>query len=592
MTRSSPVAIPRNTPARALGVAAGILLLTRMASAAGASAPQPDAASSGHPGAELIIHHARIWTVNPKQPEAEAVAVLGGRIVAVGSEQAVSAWRGTGTRLVDAGGRRLLPGFDDAHVHFSDGGSALRAVQLNDAASRDEFVKRIAAYAARTPKGEWIRAGNWDETKWSPAELPSHRDIDAVTPDNPVAIDRYDGHAILVNSKALALAGITAATRDPPGGVIVRDAAGEPTGVLKDAATELVESRIPAQTHQQIRRTVETALAEAASHGVTSVQDMRESYADLAVYSELLREGALTVRLYAAPPIATVDDQARLGTGAAFGGPMLRIGALKMFADGSLGSRTAYFFQPFIDTPAVRGLLAADMQPLDRTRKWLLAADASHLQVCTHAIGDEGISTVLDLYQEIEKADGPRDRRWRIEHAQHMAAKDFDRFARLHVIASMQPYHAIDDGRWAEARIGHDRATRTYAFRTFLDHGVRLAFGTDWPVAPLDPMQGLYAATTRATLDGKHPDGWIPEQKLTVQEAIAAYTMGSAYAEFQEHEKGSIEPGKLADLVLLSEDVLAIPSAQLRNVRTVKTWLGGKLVYDANQAGSPKPSDQ
>ncbi|HEX3848459.1 MAG TPA: amidohydrolase [Steroidobacteraceae bacterium] len=588
MTRPSPRAQSGAAAAIPLGALAAMLLLTAAASAApAAGAPSTQraedrGAASGHPGAALIIRHARIWTVNARQPEAEAVAVLDGRVVAVGPDAAVSAWRGPETRVVDAGGRRLLPGFDDAHVHFSDGGASLRAVQLNDAASRDELVKRIAAYAAHTPKGEWILAGNWDETKWTPAELPTRHDIDAATPDNPVAIDRYDGHAILVNSKALALAGVTAATPDPPGGVIMRDAKGEPTGVLKDAATDLVEQRIPARSHQQLRRAIEAALAEAASRGVTSVQDMRESYDDLAVYSELLREGSLTVRLYAAPPIAGVDDQARLGTGAAFGGPMLRIGALKMFADGSLGSRTAYFFQPFVDTPSIRGLLAADMQPLDRTRKWLLAADASRLQVCTHAIGDEGISTVLDLYQEIEKADGPRDRRWRIEHAQHMAAKDFDRFARLHVIASMQPYHAIDDGRWAEARIGHDRATRTYAFRTFLDHGVRLAFGTDWPVAPLDPMQGLYAATTRATLDGKHPDGWIPEQKISVQEAIAAYTLGSAYAEFQEHEKGSIEPGKLADMVLLSEDVLAIPPKEIRHARVLQTWVGGKLVYDGN----------
>ena len=287
------------------------------------------------------------------------------------------------------------------------------------------------------------------------------------------------------------------------------------------------------------------------------------------------------MRVYSVPPIANVEDQARLGVGAAFGSTSLRIGALKMFADGSLGSRTAYFFQPFDDTPDNRGLLASDLQPIARTHRWLERADASRLQVCTHAIGDAGISTILDLYQDIEQKGGPRDRRWRIEHAQHMAAKDFERFARLHVIASMQPYHAIDDGRWAEGRIGRDRSSRTYAFRTFLDHGVRLAFGTDWPVAPLDPMLTLYAATTRATLDGKHPGGWFPEQKLSIQETIAIYTLGSAYAEFQEREKGSIEPGKLADLVLLCEDVLVMPAAAIRNVRVLKTWLGGDLVYDA-----------
>jgi predicted amidohydrolase YtcJ len=331
----------------------------------------------------------------------------------------------------------------------------------------------------------------------------------------------------------------------------------------------------------QRRRAIERALHEAAMRGVTSVQDMTLDYGDLAVYSQLLDEGKLSVRVYGAPPIAKLEDQAQLGIGRAFGGPALRIGALKMFADGSLGSRTAYFIQPYTDEPANRGLLYSDMLPLIKAGQRLMRADAANLQVCTHAIGDAGIATTLDLYQAVENADGPRDRRWRIEHAQHMAAKDFERFAQLHVIASVQPYQAIDDGRWAEARIGHDRASRTYAFRTFMDHGVRLAFGTDWPVAPLDPMLTLYAATTRATLDGKYPQGWFPEQKLTIQEAIAAYTMGSAHAEFQEHDKGSIEPGKLADMVLLSQDVLTIAPAAIRDTHVLKTWVGGVEVYDA-----------
>jgi predicted amidohydrolase YtcJ len=549
--------------------------------AAAAGAATPVAAGDSHPAADLIIRDARVWTVNPAQPQAEAVAVLNGRITAVGSDAAVLLWRGPNTRVVDANGQRLLPGFNDAHVHFADGGAALTAVQLNDATSLKEFVKRIADYAAHAPKGEWIRSGNWDETKWTPAALPTRQDIDAVTPNNPVSLDRYDGHMIIVNSKVLALAGITAKTKDPPGGVIVRDGVGFPTGALKDAAIELVDHVTPVPTPAQRRRIIENALHEAASHGVTSVQDMTLDYGDLAVYSQLLREGKLTVRFYGAPPIEKVSDQAKLGIGHAFGSDSLRIGALKMFADGSLGSRTAYFFEPFTDEPGNRGLLFKDMLPLSRTRQRLQLADASELQVCTHAIGDAAISTTLDLYQEIEKQNGPRDRRWRIEHAQHMAARDFERFAQLHVIASVQPYQAIDDGRWAEARIGHDRASRTYAFRTFIDHGVRLAFGTDWPIAPLDPLLTLYAATTRATLDGKYNQGWFPEQKVSIQEAIAAYTSGSAYAEFQEHEKGSIEPGKLADLVLLSQDVLTIAPTAIRDTHVLKTWVGGVAVYEA-----------
>jgi predicted amidohydrolase YtcJ len=537
------------------------------------------ASAAGAAAADLIIHHALIWTVNPGQPQAEAVAVLGERIVAVGSDAEVMRWQGAATRIIDAGGKRLLPGFNDAHVHFSDGGASLVAVQLNDATSLAEFVKRIGEYARQQAKGEWLREGEWDETKWSPAKLPTRQDIDAVTPDNPVALDRYDGHMILVNSKALALAGISAATPDPPGGVIVRDASGNPTGALKDAATDLMTKVIPPPSALQRRRAIEGAMRHAASLGVTSVQDMAEDYADIAVYAALLREGKLTVRVYGAPLIAGVEDQAKLGIGRAFGSPSLRIGALKMFADGSLGSRTAYFFQPFADDPTQRGLLAADMLPLERTREWLRRADAADLQVCTHAIGDAAISTVLDLYAEIDRADGPRERRWRIEHAQHMAAADFERFAKLKVIASVQPYQAIDDGRWAEARIGHDRASRTYAFKTFEEHGVRLAFGTDWPVVRLDPLLTLYAAVTRATLDGKQPNGWFPEQRISIQDALAAYTMGSAYAEFQERDKGSIEPGKLADMVLLDRDVLSIPPAQIRDAHVITTWLGGKEIY-------------
>jgi predicted amidohydrolase YtcJ len=561
--------------------------LSAAAPAIAAAAQAPVAVADSRPAADLIIHNARIWTVNPKQAEADALAVLNGRFVAVGTEAEVMHWQGPHTRIVDAQGKRLLPGFNDAHVHFSDGGASLSSVQLVNVTSLEEFVQRIADYAAHAPKGEWIRNGEWDETKWSPARLPTRQDIDAVTRDNPVAIDRYDGHMLLANSKALALAGITAKTPDPPGGVIVRDAAGQPTGALKDAATELLQKAEPPLSFAQRRRAIDAALHEAAMRGVTSVQDMSLDYGDLAVYAQLKAEDKLSVRIYGAPLIANVEDQAKLGLGHAFGSASLRIGALKMFADGSLGSRTAYFTQPYTDEPGNRGLLFSDMLPLTKAGERLTRADAANLQVCTHAIGDAAIKTALDLYQAVEKNDGSKDRRWRIEHAQHMAAADFDRMAQLHVIASVQPYQAIDDGRWAEARIGHDRASRTYAFRTFMQHGVRLAFGTDWPVAPLDPILTLYAAVTRATLDGKYPQGWFPEQKLSVQEAIAAYTIGSAFAEFQEREKGSIEPGKLADMVLLSQDVLTIAPAAIRDTRVLKTFLGGTEIYDSAAASAP-----
>lgn len=535
------------------------------------------------PAADLVIIHAKVWTVDRTRPAAQAVAVLGDRIVAVGSDADIEAWRGPDTRLIDAGGKLLLPGFNDAHVHFVSGGLQLDNVQLNDATSAEEFVRRIAEQVKKTAKGEWVQGGDWDETKWSPPQLPTKGMVDPISPDTPVFLSRYDGHSALANSLVLRLAGITAQTPDPPGGVIVRDAQGNPTGDLKDAAAELVDKVIPPLSHDQRLRAVQRALAHAASLGVTSVQNMNPEYADIAVYSELQQRGELTARIYAAPLITQVDDQVKIGIRHAFGGPYLRIGAVKAYADGSLGSRTAYFFQPFDDQPDNHGLLSDEMQPLSLMRDRMMKADAAGLQICTHAIGDQAISLVLDLYTDLVKAHRGTERRFRIEHAQHMAAKDFDRFAQLDVIASVQPYHAIDDGRWAEPRIGHDRASRTYPFRTFLDHGVHLAFGTDWDVAPLNPLLTVYAAVTRATLDGKNPGGWFPEQKLTVAEAVEAYTLGSAYAEFQEKEKGSITPGKLADMILLSDDIFSIDPAKIREAKVLKTIVGGKVVWDAQR---------
>jgi predicted amidohydrolase YtcJ len=533
------------------------------------------------PAADLIISHATVWTVDAARPEAQAVAILRDRIVAVGTDAEVSTWRGPQTKVVDAAGRLVLPGFNDSHVHLVSGGAQLDSVQLNDATSPQEFVRRIAERAKATPHGSWILGGDWDETKWTPAELPTKELIDAVTNDTPVFVSRYDGHMGLANSAALRAAGITAQTPDPPGGVIVRDAKGNPTGALKDAALDLMYKYVPPLSHDQRLHAVKRALAHAASLGVTSVQHMSADFADIAVYDELRDQGELTTRIYVTPSIVDFEKLANVGVRRAFGDASLRIGAVKGFADGSLGSRTAYFFQPFSDTPENRGLLSSEMQPPAAMRDRMMKADGAGIQLCTHAIGDQGISIILDFYSDIVKEHGPADRRFRIEHAQHMAAKDFDRFAQLGVIASMQPYHAIDDGRWAEGRIGHDRASRTYAFRTFLDHKVRLAFGTDWDVAPLNPMLGLYAAVTRATLDEKNPNGWFPEQKLTVAEAVEAYTMGSAYAEFQDKEKGSITPGKLADLVILSDDIFKIDPVKIRDVKVLKTIVGGKTIWDA-----------
>jgi predicted amidohydrolase YtcJ len=532
------------------------------------------------PAADTILTNAKIWTVDPERPTAEAVAIIGDRIVAVGSAADIDRWRGSATKIIDGGGKLILPGFNDAHVHFTDAGRQLDSVDLRDAQSQEEFKKRIADRAQHYQK-EWMTGGNWDDQRWTPAKLPARELIDPVTPNTPVFVNRYDGHMALANSVALKIAGITKATKAPPGGEIVRDANGEPTGVLKDAAMDLVYSKIPPPTRAELTRIVRRAMAHAARLGVTSVQAMAVPYDNISVYSELAEKNELSTRIYVAPVIANWQNQAKIGIRHAFGTPYLRMGALKAFADGSLGSSTAYFFQPYTDNPKNRGLLADDMIPLSKMRDRLIGLDAAGLQACVHAIGDEAISDVLDLYQDVVNRNGPKDRRFRIEHAQHMAAKDFDRFRQLDVVASVQPYHAIDDGRWAEKRIGPDRAKTAYAFRTFLNDKVRLAFGTDWPVAPLNPLLTIYAAVTRETLDGKNPDGWYPEQKLKVGEAVEAYTMGSAYAEFQDKEKGSISPGKLADMVMLSDDIFSIRPDAIKDVTVEMTVLGGKVIYSA-----------
>ena len=539
------------------------------------------ACRNGSPGrgADLIVVNARVWTGWPSQPHAEALAVVGGRVAALGTSAEMQPWRGSSTRVVDAGGRRVVPGFNDSHVHFLGGGMQLDNVDLRQAATPAVFARLIGERAAQTPSGEWVLGGDWDDQLWTPPALPTRQLIDPVARATPVFVNRFDGHMAVANAVALTLAGITAATPDPPGGVIVRDAAGQPTGLLKDAAMGLVGRVTPPFTAARRAQALTRALGHAASLGVTSVRDMGPDAADLATYAEFAESGRLTVRVSAAPPERQWAEQARLGIRRGFGTPFFTLGAVKGFADGSLGSTTAYFFEPYVDAPGTRGLLADEMIPLDGMRERLTGADAAGLQLCIHAIGDQAISVVLDLFADVTKANGARDRRLRIEHAQHVASQDFDRFASLGVVAAVQPYHAIDDGRWAERRIGPERIKTTYAFRTFLDKGVRLALGSDWPVAPLSPILGIYAAVTRATIDAKHPSGWVPEQKITVEEAVRGYTAGSAYAEFTDADKGTLAPGALADLVVLSDDLFTIAPESICDVTVRTTIVGGQVVY-------------
>ena len=536
--------------------------------------------SIARPAADLIVTDAQVWIGDETSPEAEAVAILGDRIVAAGSAAEVALWRGKRTRVISAQGRLLLPGFNDAHLHFVDGGLQLDNVDLRDAASPGEFAARIGAYVRTVGAGEWVLGGGWDEQRWDRPELPTCRTIDPMTPDTPVLIDRYDMHMALANTVALQLAGVTAATPTPPGGEIVRDSRGNPTGILKDSAIRFIARVVPPMTPARRLRAVKRALEHAAALGVTSVQHMGPASDDVALYMELAERGELTTRIYVAQPNSEWAERGRVAIRHGFGSSVLRLGALKGFADGSLGSATAYFFQPYANADT-RGLLSDEMQNQEALRERLLHADKVAMQVCWHAIGDQAVSLTLDLFEEIERIHGPRDRRLRIEHAQHVAIPDYGRFSRLHAIASVQPYHAIDDGRWAEQRVGAQRLKTSYPLRSFLKHGVRLALGTDWCVAPLNPLLTLYAATTRATLDGKNPQGWIPGQKISMAEAVAAYTSGSAFAEFQEREKGSIARGKLADMVLLSDNIFKIDPGQVRDARVILTIMGGKVVYSA-----------
>lgn len=546
------------------------------------------------PPADLVIINAKVWTVDPVLPRADALAVVGNRIAAVGTEAEIRRWVGEGTQVIDAHGATVLPGLIDSHVHFTTGGFALSNVQLRDAATPEEFTRKIAAFARKLKKGEWILGGTWDHELWPGAPEPVRQWIDAATPEHPVFVLRYDGHMGLANSLALRLAGVSRDTPDPPGGAIVRDARGEPTGLLKDGAMELVGRVIPPPSEEQLRRAAEAALGEARRLGVTGVHDISSSD-DVRAYQAIRRSGRLTARIYSLTPIEQWEATEAAGLSARFGDDWLRLGALKGFADGSLGSTTALFFDPYDDAPQTAGLPAPMMFPEGNMLRMALGADRAGLQLCIHAIGDRANREILAVYEEVARRNPPWNgstartpgevRRWRIEHAQHIHPEDFEKFARLGVIASMQPYHAIDDGRWAEKRIGPERCRTTYAFRTFLDAGVRLAFGSDWTVAPLNPFEGIYAAVTRRTLDGKHPGGWIPEQKITLAEAIEAYTMGSAYAEFAEAEKGSLTPGKLADIVVLDRDLFRLPEERIREARVRWTIVDGKAVYSAAGPG-------
>ena len=530
------------------------------------------------PKADIMITGGVVWTgLSSGTPQRGAVALADGKVLAIGNEASLARYADSKTERIEANGGLVMPGFTDGHTHFVDGGFQLASVDLRTAATPSEFIRRLKVYAQRLKPGEWILGGDWDHTLWPGQPLPHHEWIDSVTPNNPVFVNRLDGHEALANAVAIKAAGVTKQTPTPSGGEILRDArTGEPTGIFKDGALDLIGRAVPEPSPLQRDSALARALASAASLGVTATAHMSASWADLASYRRLERAGRLTLRAALYLPLASwravADTVARAGRG----DDWVKIGGLKGFMDGSAGSRTAYFFDAYSDSAEYRGLLQhleADM------RRWIGAADSVGLQVAVHAIGDRANAILLSIYDSVARAHGPRDRRFRVEHAQHLRPQDIPLFGKLGVIASMQPYHAIDDGRWVERRIGPIRIKTTYAFRTLLDDGARLAFGSDWTVAPLDPILGVYAAVTRRTLDGKNPGGWVSEQKISLEEALRAYTAGNAYATFDESGRGTLAPGRQADVVVLDRNLFTTPPESLDRAHVRFTIVGGKVGY-------------
>jgi len=524
--------------------------------------------------ADMIFSNAVIWTGNENQPYAEAMAITGDTIVAVGSNREVLKLRGDSTAVTDLGGKFVAPGFIDSHIHFYQGGSNLASVQLRDASTPEEFIKRIAEYAATLKPGMWILGGDWDGKEWE--SLPDKSWIDSVTAHNPVFVSRLDGHMGLANSLAMKLAGTDKSVKDIQGGTIVRGNNSELTGIFKDNAMDLIFSKVPSSSGEEIENALVAAMDYLASNGVTSVHAV-----DAAGYSDaierLLENGRLITRVYSMTPIHNWESLKSKVEQEGEGDKWLKINGIKGFVDGSLGSHTAAFIDPYSDLKTDSGFFVNSEKDL---YTWISEADKAGLQVVIHAIGDRAINFLLNTYEKVEKENGYRDRRFRIEHAQHISPDDIERFSKLNVIASMQPYHAIDDGRWAEEYIGPERIKTTYAFKSLLDSKAKVVFGSDWPVAPATPLEGIYAAVTRRTLDDKNPDGWVPQQKITVEQALLAYTKNAAFASFEEKIKGTLETGKLADFVILDKDITSIDPVMIRDAKVLSTYVGGIKVFD------------
>ncbi|ULQ55667.1 amidohydrolase [Flavihumibacter rivuli] len=531
--------------------------------------------------ATAIYKNAKVWTGDSSNRSASVIAVKDSVIIYVGNN--ADSLRGPDTEVVDVSGQMILPGFIDNHSHFISGGYQLASVDLKLAKNPADFITILKDYAAQLKDDRWIQGGNWDHEGIG-GKLPTRYWIDSISGNHPVFVSRYDGHMALANSLTLKLAGINRNTPDPPGGEIVRDPrTGEPTGVLKDAAMDLVYAKIPPPSAKELEEMLQRATAHALEHGITQVHDVGSygGWTDLEAYRRARTAGSLSIRIYSMVPVNSWRRMVEYVRENGKGDDMLHWGALKGFVDGSLGSTTAWFYQPYLDELKKTGLLLADSNEL---RQQILSADSAGLQPAIHAIGDRAIDWVLDVFAEAQTRSGKRESRFRVEHSQHLSKTAIDRFAAMKVIPSMQPYHAIDDGRWASKRLDDDRLKRTYAFKSLLDAGARVTFGSDWVVAPLSPIEGINAAVNRQTLDGKHPGGWYPEQRITVEQALRCYTVNNAYAAFLEKKTGMLKPGMLADFVVLSDDLLTLPPAEILTVKVTRTILNGKLVYEKQRS--------
>ena len=528
-----------------------------------------------------IYRHGRIYTNDPASPWAAALLVRGEEILAVGDDDEVSALADAGAQAVDLEKHFVMPGFNDAHVHIGGAGQDWIAVRLNGVKSVAELQKRLAEGVAQHKDGEWIRGSGWDHTFWPDKKFPNRQQLDEVCSKNPVILTHISGHVAVANSLALQLAGISKATANPVGGEIERDAAGEPTGMLKEgAAMGLVDSKIPPPSMEQRRRGIALALADVAQHGVTSVQD-NSAWEDFLTYRAIRNDGKLTVRITEwlpfAAPLGKLEQMRRDGGTT---DPWLRTGALKMVTDGALGSRTAAMLAPYSDDPASSGIMT--MEP-EKLRALAIERDKAGFQLNFHAIGDRANRVALDVFEAAGKANGPRDRRDRIEHAQVVAPSDFPRFARLQVIASMQPSHQTSDMRWAEQRVGPERVKGAYAWATMEKFGIRLAFGTDYDVEPITPFRGLYACVTRELPTGGPQGGWQPQEKISLDDCIRAYTSGSAYGEFMEGKKGELKAGEFADFIVLSKDLTKVEPSEYGGTKVLRTVVGGRTVYSSEE---------